>query len=645
MDGANAVQIGDDAAYVRCDTRRYGYRLLPAGHGFSLSLHVYHPRYWHAECFKCTDCGTALKNNQYMLRDEGEVQTSPICVACFTKDQVDEAEPRISTSASQPRCSGCFDSIQAGQLPAFEIQGRLWHKQCALCCSCGKSFASNPEFKSLNDSNPKTMVFVSGDGASLCCSTCLRQQSAQCCGGCHMALDNGEEVVSLPREPSDNESGDDHEHDQLWHADCVACQKCGGRLDEYFSGSSGELYCPSCFRSDVALHCAACDRLCDGYYLEVDGRPLHEGCCTCACCGVQVGGTVHYVDGEIYCADDYSRLFCKTCRRCRNQILDGGIEALGASWHPECLVCSFRGCGRVLSGGSPDAGGENSCFAGENGQPYCEEHVVSATFEVCVACHGPLQDKASIIRVKAESSSSSTSESEKTEDLYHDHCLNCHLCGDNLRERPYYVEAGVIYCQRDFFGQFSWQCPDCLLPVVPGRESMRKVFGDAFHGRCFRCFSCQKQFGVMEPVAQGPVRIPSPGDAGAVETQAAFCRQCHACAFREHCAGCFEPISGGFVKAFPDTVLFSEEKDGCGEPVKYTWHPNCVQCRVCGEALNGKEVFLRENWPVCGGCADRSPEEVVAPCRQATLAWKAAREDATKKRQQLRERAVEMAER
>lgn len=626
---------------------------------------MYHARYWHADCFRCTDCGAALKNNQYMLRDEGEVQTSPICEKCFRKDQVDD-EPGAGSSTLETdlQCCGCLDSIKAGQLPAVEIQGRHWHQQCALCCSCGKSFASNQTSESPDDSDQKqTMVFVSGDGASLCCSTCLRQQSAQCCGGCHMALEDGEEVVSLPQASIDADSGGDREHEQLWHADCVACRNCGGRLDEYFSGSSGDLYCPSCFRSDVALHCAACDKLCDGYYLEVDGRPLHEGCCTCACCGVQVGGTVHYVDGEIYCAADYARLFCKTCRRCRNHILDGGIEALGASWHPECLVCSFRGCGRVLNGGnSPDdggrgGGGDNACYAGENGQPYCKEHVVSATFEVCVACHGPLQDKDTIIRVKAKrkrsssASSTTTSEDEHVEDLYHEHCLNCHLCGDNLRERPYFVEAGVIYCQKDFYGQFSWQCPGCLLPVIPGRESMRKVFGDAFHGSCFRCFSCQKQFGVTEPVTRGPVQIPSSdGDNGhddAVEEQAAFCRACHTCAFREHCAGCFEPISGGFVKAFPDTVLSPSEakEEGGGGSLEYTWHPHCVQCRVCGEALSGKEVFLRENWPICGGCMDRSPEDVAAACRQATSTWKAARQEATEKRQQLRERAAEHAER
>ena len=128
----------------------------------------------------------------------------------------------------------------------------------------------------------------------------------------------------------------------------------------------------------------------------------------------------------------------------------------------------------ATSGG--DGGGEPTatakCFAGIDGQPYCQQHAAEVKFEVCAACYGPLQDNDAIIKVRKASGEGGgggkgrgggggddgdddAGTRQPAVDLYHELCLNCQLCGDNLRGRPYFVEAGVIYCERDFLARFS----------------------------------------------------------------------------------------------------------------------------------------------------------------------------------------------
>jgi len=555
--------------------------------------------FWHSTCFKCSDCNAPLEGLSFYLRDEGG-SFDPLCGKCAGLDA--ESQNPSLTGEVEVCCVGCADPIaQTSEGPGgVVVMGQHWHPGCASCCDCGKAFFTLSEDGWVETES----IYTSEDSASLCCSECLASQSGQRCGSCNAPLRQGERIVTLP-----NVEG-------VWHADCAACHSCGGAVDDFFTGPSGELLCPNCFRSDAALQCAGCGKPCDGYYLEIDGQPRHEGCCCCCECGIQVGGTIHYVDGQVYCDDDYAKQFCNRCRGCHKYIVDGGLEALGSSWHRECLVCSFGGCDRQLHG---EENGSSRCCVGENGQPYCEQHVDTAHFQVCSACCGPVHGEG-FVRVKSKAASS-----EQNEEIFHEYCLNCHLCGENLCGRKYFVEAGILYCERDYLGRFSKQCFQCLQPVVPGRHGARRIFGESFHSDCFRCFGCERAFKPSEPIARGPVTIPANSSpehcTPESRIEAVFCRECHSGCFQSFCAGCFKPLAGGYVRTFPDSVLHPDANEDNDER-ELPWHVECVKCRVCGVGLSGQGVYLREHWPICTACNEKPLEATTEACAEATAQWK-----------------------
>jgi paxillin len=63
---------------------------------------------------------------------------------------------------------------------------------------------------------------------------------------------------------------------------------------------------------------------------------------TCVECGRGFGPEgYHEKEGLPYCREDYLRLFGPKCKGCKNSIKSQRfITALGATWDPECFVCS-----------------------------------------------------------------------------------------------------------------------------------------------------------------------------------------------------------------------------------------------------------------------------------------------------------------
>ncbi|XP_073956507.1 LIM/homeobox protein Lhx9-like [Choristoneura fumiferana] len=127
----------------------------------------------------------------------------------------------------------------------------------------------------------------------------------------------------------------------------------------------------------VPDECAGCGgRIQDRYYLLAVDRQWHGACLRCCECRLPLDSelTCFSRDGNIYCKEDYYRLFCvKRCARCGNGITANELvmRARELVYHLSCFTCAA--CGSLLSRGD--------VFGMRDGLVYCRPHYDSACLE------------------------------------------------------------------------------------------------------------------------------------------------------------------------------------------------------------------------------------------------------------------------
>ncbi|CAG9558526.1 unnamed protein product [Danaus chrysippus] len=123
--------------------------------------------------------------------------------------------------------------------------------------------------------------------------------------------------------------------------------------------------------------CAGCGgRIQDRYYLLAVDRQWHGACLRCCECRLPLDSelTCFSRDGNIYCKDDYYRLFCvKRCARCGNGITANELvmRARDMVFHLTCFTCVA--CGTLLSKGD--------VFGMRNSLVYCRPHYDSVCMD------------------------------------------------------------------------------------------------------------------------------------------------------------------------------------------------------------------------------------------------------------------------
>ncbi|KAL0851776.1 hypothetical protein ABMA28_000086, partial [Loxostege sticticalis] len=123
--------------------------------------------------------------------------------------------------------------------------------------------------------------------------------------------------------------------------------------------------------------CAGCGgRIQDRYYLLAVDRQWHGACLRCCECRLPLDTelTCFSRDGNIYCKEDYYRLFCvKRCARCGNGITANELvmRARDMVYHLTCFTCVA--CGTLLSKGD--------VFGMRDGLVYCRPHYDSACLD------------------------------------------------------------------------------------------------------------------------------------------------------------------------------------------------------------------------------------------------------------------------
>ncbi|XP_076352158.1 LIM/homeobox protein Lhx9-like isoform X2 [Tachypleus tridentatus] len=127
---------------------------------------------------------------------------------------------------------------------------------------------------------------------------------------------------------------------------------------------------PGKYEPPAPSHCAGCGgKIADRYYLLAVDRQWHVRCLKCCECKLTLDSelTCFSRDGNIYCKEDYYRLFAvKRCARCQQGIFANELvmRARDLVYHVHCFTCAW--CNTVLTQGD--------YFGLKDNLVYCRTH-------------------------------------------------------------------------------------------------------------------------------------------------------------------------------------------------------------------------------------------------------------------------------
>lgn len=148
---------------------------------------------------------------------------------------------------------------------------------------------------------------------------------------------------------------------------------CGGTTPPPGDGAVGNRQIGSGGRTSPeggTLGCGGCGReIAERWYLRAADRAWHCGCLRCCHCRVPLAAelTCFARDGNIYCKEDYYRLFAVSrCSRCQAGISASELvmRARDLVYHVACFTCAS--CGTPLNKGDH--------FGQKDGLVYCRPH-------------------------------------------------------------------------------------------------------------------------------------------------------------------------------------------------------------------------------------------------------------------------------
>ncbi|CAH1133154.1 unnamed protein product [Ceutorhynchus assimilis] len=133
-----------------------------------------------------------------------------------------------------------------------------------------------------------------------------------------------------------------------------------------FVEERGQLYCEYCFEQYLAPSCSKCNGKIKGDCLKAIGKNFHPECFNCVYCGKLFGNNPFFLeDGNPYCDADWNELFTTKCFACGFPVEAGDrwVEALNNNYHSQCFNCTM--CKKNLEGQS---------FFAKGGRPFCKNH-------------------------------------------------------------------------------------------------------------------------------------------------------------------------------------------------------------------------------------------------------------------------------
>ncbi|XP_054715777.1 PDZ and LIM domain protein Zasp-like isoform X2 [Uloborus diversus] len=126
--------------------------------------------------------------------------------------------------------------------------------------------------------------------------------------------------------------------------------------------------------------------------------------------------------GQLYCENCYEAYLAPTCSKCASRIKGDCLNALNKQWHPNCFVCAY--CHKPFG---------NSSFYMEDGQPYCEKDWNELFTTKCVGCGFPIEAGDRWV--------------EALNNNYHSQCFRCTICNKGLEGQSFYAKSGKPFCK------------------------------------------------------------------------------------------------------------------------------------------------------------------------------------------------------
>ncbi|XP_017790321.1 PREDICTED: PDZ and LIM domain protein Zasp isoform X3 [Habropoda laboriosa] len=171
--------------------------------------------------------------------------------------------------------------------------------------------------------------------------------------------------------------------------------------------------------------CAHCNSYVRGPFITALGQiwcPDHFVCVNTQCRRpLQDIGFVEE-KGQLYCEYCFERFIAPTCSKCNSKIKGDCLNAIGKHFHPDCFKCSY--CGKLFG---------NSPFFLEEGLPYCEADWNELFTTKCFACGFPVEAGDRWV--------------EALNNNYHSQCFNCTMCKKNLEGQSFYAKGGRPFCK------------------------------------------------------------------------------------------------------------------------------------------------------------------------------------------------------
>ncbi|KAG8441290.1 hypothetical protein GDO86_006864 [Hymenochirus boettgeri] len=88
--------------------------------------------------------------------------------------------------------------------------------------------------------------------------------------------------------------------------------------------------------------CAGCgSTISDRFLLRVNDRSWHECCVKCAVCLQILSGSCYYRNRQLYCKEDYEKLFATKCNSCLKTVMPSELimRVLSHVYHVACFFC------------------------------------------------------------------------------------------------------------------------------------------------------------------------------------------------------------------------------------------------------------------------------------------------------------------
>ncbi|XP_017767468.1 PREDICTED: PDZ and LIM domain protein Zasp isoform X4 [Eufriesea mexicana] len=360
----------------------------------------------HVECFKCSTCGTSLKNVGYY-----NINNKLYC----------DIHAKLVARQNAPSGMVPITIPPGGKAPASTISAALASAPLSPPLSnhaaspqpfsptrLGTSPVDPPSFRSVQAPTSNNLIGPKPFGGSSTLSSNLSSPPLVNSGS-----------STLPRPQSQTVTGTG-----------VGGLGGAGSKSGSFAGSSapkrgrGILNQATGPGSRLPL-CAHCNSYVRGPFITALGQiwcPDHFVCVNTQCRRpLQDIGFVEE-KGQLYCEYCFERFIAPSCNKCNNKIKGDCLNAIGKHFHPECFKCSY--CGKLFG---------NSPFFLEEGLPYCEADWNELFTTKCFACGFPVEAGDRWV--------------EALNNNYHSQCFNCTMCKKNLEGQSFYAKGGRPFCK------------------------------------------------------------------------------------------------------------------------------------------------------------------------------------------------------